>query len=315
MTAMRCPAPLLLVLVVVACSETQPAAVATTSPIAANCRLPIAITDVKGELQGAFVTYPGGAVTIDTAGVGGAYFDAAQARWLPVPATGVSADGSRYAYTERKVPGTAVQARLHVVDVSTGRDTVYGLGSATDTSAYVIIEFAPEGIWLSYAGYESPRSGLFLLDLTTGALRDVGAQQVMFDTVAGGSAVFWFTDGGPNPQTSTTGLGGQTILARVQRFTVSDGKTQAWFTKEGAYLTILGTDLAGDPIITDGSAVWVARSPSDVRPIGLPEDFYQAFADKHGIWFGGRQGVFLYSETGDVQKVSSQEVVPAGSCD
>lgn len=313
MTAMRWPAPLVLMLLV-ACNEAQPAVRTPSSPAAAACRVPISITDVKGNLQGAFMTYPGGAVTIDAAGVGGDYYDAARARWLPVPSTAVAADGSGYVYTERKVPGTAVQARLHVVDVSTGGDKVYALGSPTDTAAFVVVQFAPEGIWLSYAGYESPRGGLFLLDLTNGALHDVGGQQAMFNTVAGGSGVFWFTDGGPNPQTSTTGLGGQTIQARVQRFTVSDGKTQAWFTRDGANLAVLGADLAGDAIITDASTVWLARSPSDAKPIELPQDFYQAFADKHGIWFGGRQGIYLYTEAGGVQRVSTQEAVLAGAC-
>ena len=308
---MRWAVPLALIFVI-ACNEAQPAARTPTSPTAANCRLPVSITDVSGNQQGAFITYPGGAMTIDAAGVGGAYYDAAKARWLPVPASGVSADGSRYAYTEHKVPGTAVQARLHVVDVSTGSDKVYALGSSTDLTAFVVVQFAPEGIWLSYAGYESPRGGLFLLDLTNGALHDLGGQQVIFDAVAGGSGVFWFTDSGPHPQQSA-GLGGP-LPARVQRFTVSDGKTQAWFTKDGAYLTVLGTDLAGDPIITDASSVWLARSPSDAKSIGLPADFYQAFADKHGIWFGGRQGIYLYSVAGDVQKISGQEAVPAGTC-
>jgi hypothetical protein len=136
----------------------------------------------------------------------------------------------------------------------------------------------------------------------------------MFDAVAGGPGVFWFTDPGPHPQQSVVGMGG-ILPARVNRMKVSDGSTEAWFTKEDAsYITVLGTDLAGHPIVTDATSVWLVTSPSDSTVVGLPAGYYGPFADSHGIWFGGDKGVFLYTRSGAVQAVSSQAARPAGSC-
>ena len=304
---------MLLVATLAACSQSQPMSSTSAGPGGVSCRLPISIAEAAGNQQGAFVTFPGGKVTIDSAGVGGVYYDAGHSRWLSVPAYGVAADGSRYAYTERKVPGTLGEQQLHVVEVATGKDRVYALSSATDNSSYVVIEVATDAIWLTYSGYESPRGGLFRLDLNTGVLQDAGGGRQMFDAVAGGPGLFWFTDPGPHPQRSA-GMGG-ILPARVNRLQVSDGNTEAWFTKDGSYLTVLGVDVGGHPILTDGSQVWLASSPSDSKVIGVPEAYYQVVADRHGVWLGGSTGIYLYTSAGEVQKVTDQAAGVAGSCD
>jgi hypothetical protein len=198
------------------------------------------------------------------------------------------------------------------MDVSTGNDKLYELGSLDNSSAFVIVDFVPEGIWLSYAGYEGPGGGLFLLDLATGALKDAGVPGIL-DPVSGGPGIFWFTDAGPNPQTSA-GMG-SIIPARLQRLTISDRKTQAWFSKPGSYLRILGSDLAGHPIFwVDSESIWVASSPSEAKVIGLPQGEYQLIADGHGVWFGSEKGVYLYSDASGLQKVSNQPGYPANGC-
>jgi len=310
----------LLALLVMACSQAVPVSNSATPPSSRSCRLPISIVDVNGSLKGgAFVSYPSGKVTIDPNGSSGGYYDRAFSKWLPMSRNSVSPDGARYAYTERKVPGTPGQQRLHVVDVSNGNDLLYELGSVGDLSAYVIVDFAPEGVWLSYAGYEGPGSGLFLLDLVTGALKDVGGPALILEPVAGGSGVFWFTDPGPNPQQVNTGMG-FILPSRVQRLTISDGKTATWFSKPGSYLQILGTDQAGHPIVIssastgNGNEVWLASSPTQAKVIGLPQGYYQLIADSHGVWFGGQQGIYLYSDAGGLQKVSHQPGYPANGC-
>jgi hypothetical protein len=308
----------LLALLVMACTQTPPVSNSATPSGSSSCLLPISIVDAQGNLQGAFVSYPSGKVAIDASGAGGGYYDRAFSKWLPMNRNSVSPDGARYAYTERKVPGTPGQERLHLVEVSNGNDRLYELGSVGDLSAYVIVDFAPEGIWLSYAGYESPGAGLFLLDLTTGALKDVGGPWVVFEPVTGGPGVFWFTDGGPNPQVSI-GMG-SIVPARLQRFTIADGKTEIWFSKPGSYLKVLGTDLAAHPIFTssaitgNGNDVWLALSPTQAKVIGLPQGDYQLITDSHGVWFGSRQGIYLYSAGGRLQKVSNQPGYPANGC-
>lgn len=323
-------AVLLVVLMLAACSQTapvtarpsltppSPSPASTPAPsdlplaaVSFSCRLAILTTDG----QGAFVSLPAGTVSLDPngrglLGNGGTYYDRAFSRWLPVQRQAVSPNGAQYAYQEYKVPGTPGRARLHVVDVPTGKDKLYELGPSGES--YVIVDFAGVGIWLSYAGYESPRSGLFLLDLGTGALNDGGRPGIL-DPVAGGIGVFWFTDGGPNPQMSA-GMG-SVIPARVLRLTISDGKTETWFTKPGSYLRVLGADLAGHPIIgAYDEVVWLASSPTEAKVIGLPKGYYQSIADSHGIWFGSQQGVYLYSDAGKLQKVSNQPGYPAQGC-
>jgi hypothetical protein len=295
----------LLAVLVVACG--QPA------PPAGNgsCRLPISIADSQGNSQGAFVSFPSGKVTLDTTGVGGVYYDRPFARWLPINGNSVSSDGARYAYLDRKVPGTPGRARLHLVDVRTGTEKLVELGAPEDTSAYVVVSFTPAGIWLSQAGYESPNGGLYLLEAGTAVLKDVGGPGI-FEPVAGAPGVFWFTDGGPVPQQSA-GMG-SIIQARMQRLTISDGKTETWLSEPGSYLTVLGTDLVGHPIFTDGNNVRLALSPSEAKVIGLPQGYHQLTSDRHGVWFGGQQGIFLFSDANGLQKVSNQPGYPVNGC-
>jgi len=156
----------LLALLVVGCTQAQPVASTsphpTSTPVASSCRLPISIADAQGNGQGAFVAVPGGLVTSDASGAGGVYYDRAFSRWLPVSWSAVSPDGASYVRLESKIPGTPGRTKLHLVNVSTGSDQVYELGSADDLSAYVVVAYGPEGIWLTYSGYEGPSHGLFL---------------------------------------------------------------------------------------------------------------------------------------------------------
>jgi hypothetical protein len=295
----------LLAVLVVACGQPTPPAGN------GSCRLPISIADSRGNSQGAFVSFPSGKVTFDATGVGGGYYDRPFARWLPVNESSVTSDGARYVYLDHKVPGTPGRSRLHVVDVRTGTENLVELGAPEDTSAYVVVSFTPDGIWLSNAGYESPSAGLYLLDAGTAVLKDVGGPGI-FEPVAGPLGVFWFTDGGPIPQQSA-GLGG-IIQARIQRLTISDSRTEPWFSEPGLYLTVLGTDRVGHPIVSDGNNIRLVSSPSEAKVIELPLGHYHPASDSHGVWFGGEQGIFLYSEAGSLQKVSNQQGYPANGC-
>ena len=304
-------AVLLTALLVVACSGAQTAAQSTN---AMSCKLPVSIADASGHLQGAFVAFPGGKMTVDHAGDGGAYYDGARSRWLPASRSTVLPEGTRYAYLDRKVPGTPGLSRLHTVEVSTGKDTAVDFGQPGD--AYVIVEFAPEGVWLTYSGYEAPGRGLFLLDLATGRLQDHAVLDLN-EPVAGAPGVFWFTDPGPNPQIAAIGF---PIPARVLRLTTADGKAELWAAKPGKYVRVFGADLAGHPIFgtysdkANGYDISIAKAPNDDKLIGLPVGVYGQFADSHGVWFGGAKGIYLYSTGGELRKISDLNGSPAGSC-
>src|ERR1700730_15902285 len=141
---------LLVALLVIACSPQpkatvahSPSPVAISSPIATpgasdlplstvafSCRLPITTPDD----QGAFVSFPTGAVSFDPQGRGvggsswGLYYDRAVSHWLPVPRQAVSADGKHYAYGERGADQTQV-AKMHVIDIATRVDHVFATPS------------------------------------------------------------------------------------------------------------------------------------------------------------------------------------------
>lgn len=269
------------------------------------------MSDSQYHLHGGFIQFPGGKLTLDADG--GAYYDRAFSRWLPVSHEAVSLDGSQYAYLDLKVPGTDARQQLHLVELPSGNEKLYQAAPTGDPAGYVVVSIGPEGIWLSYAGYEGPSGGLFLLDLTTGQMKEVGGQQGIFNPVAGSPGIFWFTDSGPNPQ-PRGGIGGY-LLTRVQRLTVSDGMTNVWFSKDGSDLRVLGIDLTGHPIIADENNVWLGTAQDDTQPIAVPEGFYSAVvADKHGIWLGGDKGIYLYTPNGEVQRISDQVAALAGPC-
>jgi hypothetical protein len=311
-------AVVLLAMLLMSCVQaTTPTAKASASA-SGSCRLPISlVVDAKGSLQGAFVDLPSGKVTVDPGGAGGAYYSRQFKRWLPSGPNAISSDGTRYAYLETWVDFSA-RGRMHVVDMATGKDQLYEIGAATNQPPFGILSFTSEGIWLSNAGYEAPGGGLFLLDPSTGTLKSVGDRAIT-EPVAGGPDVFWFTDIGPNPDVAAIGFG---IPERVLQLTISDGKSALWFTKHGSYVRILGTDLAGHPIIgtwvnggnSSDEIVWLASSPDAAKQIGTGHEAFQPIADSHGMWFGGSEGIYLYSGATGMKKITDKSAYPAGTC-
>jgi hypothetical protein len=307
----------LLAVLLMSCSQaTTPTANASPSA-SGSCRLPISLVDAKANLQGAFVDFPAGTVTVDPSGAGGAYYSVRFKRWVPAGPNAISADGTRYAYLETWA-GFSAQGRLHVVDMATNKDQLYEIGAATNQLPFVILSFAPEGIWLSNGGYEGPGGNLFLLDLASGSLKDVGGREIT-EPVTGGPGVFWFTAAGQNPEVAAMGY---PLPEQVLELKISDGKSAIWFTKHGSYVKVLGTDLAGHPIVgtwVNGAdppdeTVWLVSSPTAATDIGVVHDAFQPIADSHGVWFGSTQGIYLYSGAAGMKKITDKSANPAGTC-
>jgi hypothetical protein len=318
----------LLAILLVSCNQgTTPTA--SVSPSSASpstsfvCRLPISLVlDLKRDLQGAFVDFPGGRVTIDPSGAGGASYSRRFNRWLPVAPNSIATDGERYAYLD-PWGGFDEQGRLHVVDLATGKDLVDKIGVAGTGAQlpFLVLSFVPQGIWLTNGGYEGPGGGLFLLDLDTGALTEtrLPGDARITEPVAGGPGTFWFTDPGPNPQVAAIGF---PVPERVEQLTIPDGKSAIWFTKPGSYVRVLGTDLAGHPIVgawesgsdTFDESVWVVSSPATAKEISTGHDAFQAIADSHGVWFGSSEGIYHYSDATGMKKITDQNANPAGTC-
>jgi hypothetical protein len=106
----------------------------------------------------------------------------------------------------------------------------------------------------------------------------------------------------------------------VNRNSVSSNEARYAYTERS--LSVLGTDLAGRPIVGtslnggngNDVTIWLASSPTEATEIGVLQAYYQAIADGHGVWFGGQQGIYLYSNAGALRKVSNQPGFPAGVC-
>ncbi len=301
-------------------AQPKPSARPSASGNGLSCRLPIATPDG----QGAFITFPAAAVSFDPnaqglPGQGSVYYDRAFSRWLPVSRESVAPDGASYAYLERW-GGVNQRARLHVVQVANGGDRVYEFGTPGQVPPYAIVDFAKEGIYVSVAAYEGPASGLFRFDPASGSFVNVvpGVTELMWP-VSGGPGVYWYADGGPDPKTSAEGF---TIPARVERLTLAGAKSEPWFYRSDRAVRLMGADVAGHPIFAAGQAVnsqwqetvWLASSPSEALEIGLPQAYYRLIADSHGVWFGSRQGIYLYSPEGGLQQVSDQPGFPANGC-
>jgi len=302
------------------------------SMVTFSCRLPVLVDHADQRPGGAFIDFPSGAVTVDPSAANvpslpGAgrefvgdtfyvhYYDRAYSRWVPVRRKDVSPDGSHYAFTDRAVANQQdppTRANLHVVDVKTGQDLSFDDGPWS--SPYVILDYAAEGIYLApeYTGY-----GIWMMDPATGAINQVADPWDVQGS--SGNKIFWTGVVSPADPQPINGLAPD----EVDRLNLGDGIRTPWFYRPGTSAHFVTQDVEGDPVIVASGVSgpeewWLAPSPSVARPIwisgnGIPS-ISDPIADSHGVWFGGPDGIFLYSEAGGVQKVSNQPGYPGNGC-
>jgi hypothetical protein len=295
------------------------------SRLSFSCRLPIWIPPpAAGQVhvaKNAFLAFPSRSVTIDPAGKGGFFFDRAFSRWLPVGRQAVSPDGTRYAVV---IPDfEKVQSVLHIVDVASGNDVAYPIGSAADFGPRaVIFDYAAEGIYLVQA-FEGPIPGMWLFEPSTSSLRAV--TKVLVQVSAGGG-IFWFgalNPADPNPVRSPMRVESD----QIWRLDLKAGREIIWVDRPGTGLNVIGVDRQGRPLtlavhdainypdptaelllsIEDAKQRSVHKGPIAASLSG-------GITDDHGVWFGSPQGIYLYSDAGGLQKVSDQPGYPANGC-
>jgi hypothetical protein len=288
-----------------------------------SCRLPISTPDG----QGAFISFPATTVTFDFTGKGllsrgGAYYNRAFSRWLPVPRQAVSPDGKQYAYTE-PAPDQTKQPKIHVVDVATGADRGFTTPSHEWFMPYGVLDYSTEGIYL-FEAYESPRFGLWLLNPSTGAMAGVAALDYIEG--AGGNKIFWLGTVNPNDGHNIGTM--FQIADQIDRYNLADGTRVPWLYQPGKGIQMLAIDAAGHPIVevvntftAEDLAVRLvlllgptAQRTIITAPDGFLGSFEQPIADSHGVWFGSPQGIYLYSDANGLQKVSNQPGFPANGC-
>ena len=331
-----------LVVLTVACTQSGQSAVKSPSPtlvsspaaspvpgdlplsrVSFSCRLPIYMQrGYEGSpdfaRQGAFLTFPAASMAIDNNGTGGAYFDRAFNRWLPVTRESVSPDGAHYAYAN------PADDMLHVVDVVGGNERTFSLNAI---GANYVFNYGADGIYMTL-GFEGLH-GLWLVNPASGSVRETayatpppgGATGINPQASAGGG-IFWVGEvnpADPNPQKSPVSLGPDQIV----RLDFASGHRIIWIYREGISLFVIGLDAGGRPLIvsSDGTEarteLLIALDQGSQRSIfkgALLMTLNGAIADSHGVWFGSPQGTYLYSDAGGLQKVSNQPGYPANGC-
>lgn len=293
-----------------------------------NCRLPV-YAGQSG--SGGFIVFPGGTFVADPSSAvslpagapapppmgmgqqwyGGLSYDKAFSKWLPVPITWVSPDGSRYA-----LPSTN---SVWVQNVADGTHVLLGEGQQ-----WLISAFLSDGVYAAPVN----SAGLWLLPIS-GPPRQI-ATTGYWRAVAAGAAYGTTTSAVPQ------GAANPIIKLDLKTGAISD-----WFVRGNAQATILGFDAQGHPVLqlyypapNSRGEIWLTTAPSTGVPLstsnspsyyGQPPQLNGApLGDTNGIWFqayaqyppGGasNSGMVLYVPNSGLYWMSNISGQIAGGC-
>jgi len=189
-----------------------------------------------------------------------------------------------------------------------------------------VFDFGPGAVYLIFA-WEGT-DGLWRMDLASGSLTQVAS---IPDIWVGDGEKAWA--GSVNPADPHPLPGFQTQPDQVDLVTVSSGQRQTWLYRPGSSVYVAGLDGHGRPLVGvvagkevaigyvtgDTVEVVVLDSPGAARsvfsgPLARFDDFLPTAIDRHGVWFGGKAGIYLLEDGGTLRKVSDFAGRPAGGC-
>jgi hypothetical protein len=244
------------------------------------------------------------------------YYDRVYSRWLPVSRNDVSPDGTHFAYTDRALAdpqNPPTRATLHVVSVKTGVDVTFDDGEWA--APYQVLDYAAEGIYLTTT---LVASGLWLTNPATGVITQVSDAWDVQGSA--GNKAFWVgavNSSDPHP------LNGP-APDQLDKLNLVDGSRVAWLYRPGSSVHFVSQDVAGHPIVIvsgpEGQAteLLVLLAPGTGQTIltlgNKRPGLASPISDKHGVWFGSPDGIYLYSVAKGLQKVSNQPGYPANGC-
>jgi hypothetical protein len=285
-----------------------------------SCRLPAYSQQGLETIVDSFISFPANTATVDPNGKNGMYYDRAYSRWLPVPRSGVSPDGAGYAY----VDFTQTEYVVHVVAVVSGKDVTIHFTNGNGPSAPpIVLDYSAEGIYLAQA-FEHLLAGLWLLDPSTGSVRQVSKD--IYPVRSAGAGVIWVQLVNPaDPNPVFTGSSAGTLPDEIDRVDLKSGTQATWLYKPGSGLGVAGLDAQGHPLMV--SELWggadsnaelsIVSAPGTSRLIykgWLVQTLTGSVTDSHGVWFGSAQGIYLYSDAEGLRKVSNTPGLPANGC-
>jgi hypothetical protein len=312
----------------------QPSAAPPTSPSPPSasrlsCRLPITVPGGRTR-AGGFINFPAGSFRADPGSASvnsilppgrefvdqtyALYFDRAFSKWLPVHRSAVAPDGAHYAFTDRPAgspPGTQASTTLHVVDVRTGRDVAYDVGSSADP--FIVLDYSTDGIYLSTFSYH----GLTLVNPRTGTVTQVADLSMVQGSA--GNGFFWVGAVNPNDPHSIGGFAPD----ELDLLNLADGSRVRWFYRPGSSVHFVAQDVDGHPIVVTSTveinSLQLFYVPGPGLSLTIPQtnglpNISDPLSDRHGVWFGATDGIYLYSESAGLKKVSSHPGLPANGC-
>jgi hypothetical protein len=316
-----------------------------------SCRLPVLRTPGTSYVGG-FVTFPpakfafdpGGGMHSDQSGglstdaapvlhgdgvsiAGVAFYDLAQHRWVPAGPPQSTPDGALYAYATWD-PANVSKAQVHVVNVAQATEKTLDVAVPENAMGFTVAQFDAAGIYLVANQFEQLPSGVWLMNPTTGVLRQLAQVGPVFAIQAGFAWLARLDPRDPSPpQLRKSGTASNSIV----RLNLTNGDKTTWFYRPGMEVWLMGFDSAGRPIAnvsnpsgsTDRSETWLAGGPSASDVLIHSGSLYLTSpqADGDRIWFGNYSGIYLFTHANGLRKVATfndlataEAVLPAGFC-
>ena len=327
-------------------SSPSPAGSSPLSTVDFSCRLPVVVGNKAGdgyEYDGGLIKFPAAAYTADPAGVirrppgqdvfatsasptlkgvqqnGPPFYDSAVKRWVPANSAQSSSDGLSYAYTT----GVAQRLQIHIVDARTGVEKIY----ETELETYNFVADYDKGlVYLTGTGLGGPGYGVWAFDPAAGSAHRVSASGGVF-AIRGGFAWLGRFDPRDKPPQGYHELA---PINTIVRMALATGAETVWYYQPGQYLELSGFDGRGNPVISlpagqqsyDATELRLVPQPATSGVVVSPGDIYLSPPQGDGdrIWFGGRNGIYLYTQSRGLVKVfnfngnADLKMFPAGYC-
>jgi hypothetical protein len=230
------------------------------------------------------------------------------------------ADGSAYAYTT--VDRTTNAWTVHLVNVASGSDRAFKI-SALDLAQ--VGDYGAGGVYLFQgSGLGGPGEGLWLLSPGT---RTLAQPWVIHRLWAVQNGYAWVARLDPRDKTvwSASELAPADSLVRID---LATGAETVWFYEAGRYPWMIGLDSRSRPIVLLG-----VNGGNEARLIDQPGSAGQLIysgtgptgtiqADGDRLWFGSKDGIYLFTPSHGMQKVyafagnpgNASSIQPAGFC-
>jgi hypothetical protein len=325
-----------------------------------HCRLPVIDSSNSGAdpfaFNGAFVSFPTAVLTSDPAGGirlgsdgelatdarpvlhsssinGPPFFDRAQRRWVPAASSQSTPDGASYAYVTSDA-SRPTKVEVHIVDVRSATEKLFQVAIPRYVIGFEVFDFSAAGIYLVGSQVDRRPAGVWLMNPTTGAIRQL-VQVTDLMAVRGGYG--WIGRVDPRDPAPPKPVKGSQPFNSIVRVDLATSVLTTWFYRPGAEVELMGFDGKGGPVVrlfehsgpSDRSETWLVPAQSKQGTLiyagALSLGPLQGDGDR--LWFGGSTGfggtagIYLYTQARGLQKVFAftdgkpdHVVSPVGVC-